>query len=252
MKVDWQPLRDMLAQCAAADLPVPLWWRDDDAIAPGPALDRLEALSKALDLPVHIAVIPGLAQPALAQRVATSDHLIALVHGWKHENHAPPDQKKSEFGLPRAAAAFEAEQAMERMKALFGPDVLPVFVPPWNRIDPTLITGLAACGYKALSSFTPRKARFAAQGLVQVNCHLDPIDWHGGRGLVAPDLLVRRTVDHLKDRLTGRADRDEPLGYLTHHLVHSDELWDFTAEFLGEMLRGGAYAQPLAPLLEKT
>ena len=69
-----------------------------------------------------------------------------------------------------------------------------------------------------------------------MNTHLDPIDWRGTRGLVAPDQLVARTVDLLRDRRLARADNAEPFGYLTHHLVHDDAIWDFTASLISRLL----------------
>ena len=66
MTVDWANLDAELAIWRAEGLHLPIWWRDDDAIAPTPALDRLAALAEDLSLPVHIAVIPKHAEPALA------------------------------------------------------------------------------------------------------------------------------------------------------------------------------------------
>ena len=75
-------------------------------------------------------------------------------------------------------------------------------------------------------------------GLVQINTHIDPIFWRGTRGLVPPDTLVAQTVSLLRDRRQGRADRDEPLGYLTHHLVHDADIWEFSRQFLTELGNG--------------
>ncbi|GIT87619.1 hypothetical protein ROBYS_26350 [Roseobacter sp. OBYS 0001] len=49
----------------------------------------------------------------------------------------------------------------------------------------------------------------------------------------------------------GQSDASEPLGYLTHHLVHTADVWDFTQQFVSELLDAGALPQPIAPLLEK-
>ena len=43
----WQDLRDELDRWAEAGRTATLWWRDDDAVMPGPLLDRLaERLSE--------------------------------------------------------------------------------------------------------------------------------------------------------------------------------------------------------------
>jgi hypothetical protein len=126
------------------------------------------------------------------------------------------------------------------MEALLGARLVKMFVPPWNRISPALIPELVALGYTALSTYTPRKQRATAPGLVQINTHIDPIFWRGGGGLVAADELISGITETLKDRRAGRTDATEPLGFLTHHLVHDVDIWDFTERCLGTLLEGGA------------
>lgn len=250
LKPDWTPLCAVLSQYRRSGTDLPLWWRDDDAVAPSGELQHLAKLSAKLKLPVHVAVVPDRAQSELADFMATTPQLVPIVHGWRHENHAAPDAKKSEFGTPRTTATTEITDALTRMRALFQARVLPIFVPPWNRIDASYSTALIAAGYRGLSTFTPRPARLAAPGLVQINCHIDPIDWHDTRGLKDPDTVIAETVSNLTQRLQGEADASEPFGYLTHHLVHTPDLWAFTERYLDELLSGGARPQPLAPLLE--
>lgn len=237
MKVDWGPLRAELALWRAERLSLGLWWRDDDATAPSVALDRLLALGAALGLPPHLAVIPQAAEPVLAQHLGRE--AVALVHGWAHQNHAPEGAKKAEFGHPRDEALQEAQKALARMTALFGASLLPMFVPPWNRIAPDITAGLSHLGYTALSTYTPRGAREVA-GLVQINTHVDPIHWKAGGGLLAPETVVNSALATLIARRKGAQDTAEPLGFLTHHLVHDEEIWTFTRMFLSEMLDAGA------------
>src|SRR6187455_1473895 len=88
----------------AEGLELPIWWRDDDAIVPTEALDRLLALAEKFEAPLHLAVIPEPATPRLAERLSTVSTAFVLTHGWRHQNHAPPDKKKAEFGSHRPAA----------------------------------------------------------------------------------------------------------------------------------------------------
>lgn len=250
MTIDWTPLRRVLRDYRATHGDLPLWWRDDDAIAPTHALDRLDRLSVALGVPVHVAVIPDLAHATLAGRLAATDQLVPLAHGWRHHNTAPPGARKAEFGAQHPAAPAQIAAAMERMQRLFQDRFLPVFVPPWNRMDAGYAPALTAAGFRGLSMFTPRPARHAAPGLVRINTHVDPIDWRGTRDLKDADQIIAETVANLTQRLRGETDMSEPFGYLTHHLVHTPALWDFTERYLGELRAGGAVAQPLAPLLE--
>lgn len=240
MSLDWQPLQHELQHWQDARLTLPLWWRDDDAIAVTPQLEILTALSGELGLSVHLAVIPRDAEVTLAEYVSDHPALVPVVHGWAHQNHAPIGEKKSEFRLHRPIEAItaDAESGMSRLQNLFGDQVRPIFVPPWNRIDPEVTVQLPKLGYRILSTATPRESPQAAPDIEQVNTHLDPIDWRGTRGLVEPEKLIEQTVQLLQDRRKGRADNAEAFGVLTHHLVHDHEIWTFTKELLHRLLDG--------------
>lgn len=250
MNPDWTALDSELDRWVAAGLRLPLWWRDDDAATQTAALDRLIELAGDLDLAVHLAVIPAKADDRLAATVARDNCLIPVMHGWAHRNRAPEGAKKAEFGAhrPAAEALDEAAQGLARLTDLFGACLVPLFVPPWNRIAPEVVQGLPGLGFAALSTFTPRTAPEAAPGLARVNTHLDPIDWKAGRGLVPPEALIAQVAGQLADRRTGRADNAEPYGILTHHLVHDDAIWTFTEALLRRLLAGPALLWTAAPM----
>ncbi|MEX0368724.1 MAG: polysaccharide deacetylase family protein [Ruegeria sp.] len=239
MKIDWSPLRTALAACRRDGVSVPLWWRDDDAVDHTPALDRLLNLSARLGLPVHLAIIPAHAAPALAKLVAGSN-MIPVVHGWAHTDHSAPDEKKNEFQTGRPGMADDSARALTRMTDLFGDHLCPMFVPPWNRVSDALVQNLPDQGYTALSTYGPRKVQDPAPGLVAINTHVDPIWWKGTRDLVSPEALVSLAAAHLTARRIGDEDAAEPFGLLTHHLVHTPAIWSFTSDFVSEMLAGGA------------
>lgn len=250
---DWSPLNKELAIWRAERLDLPIWWRDDDAIAPGAALDQLAALAARLDLPVHLAVIPQGATQALADQCRADPLLPVLVHGWAHRSHAPQDEKKAEFGAHRPVPEMvqQAAQGLSRLRGLFGPALLPVFVPPWNRIAEPVLPGLADHGFQALSTFKPRHRAEAAPGLAQINTHLDPIDWRGTRSLADPQRLVDQLTRDLIARRIGQTDPHEPYGVLTHHLVHDSAIWEFTAAVLTCLLQGGARPIHLGQMLSE-
>ncbi|MEL7133213.1 MAG: polysaccharide deacetylase family protein [Pseudomonadota bacterium] len=239
MRIDWSPLRTELAAHRRTRMELHLWWRDDDATKPTPALDQLADLSRKIDVPVHLAIIPAHATDPLAAQV-DGTQLIPLVHGWTHHDHSEEGEKKNEFFSLRPSRSDDVAQAMSRMRALFGAALRPMFVPPWNRIDPDLLPTLSAEGYTALSTFGARDTDMPAPGLRQINTHVDPIWWKGTRDLVDPDQLITQTVSYLQARRRGEADASEPLGLLTHHLVHTPAIWAFSEIFLHEMLSGGA------------
>lgn len=240
MTPDWSPLTTELDRWRADGLTLPLWWRDDDAIAPTSALDRLIDMSTRLDLPVHLAIIPAHAEPSLAQVVNDAPHLIPVTHGWSHHSHAPATEKKAEFGAhrPLEHVVNDARQGRAQMRALFGADAGHMFVPPWNRIAPTVMCALPALGFAALSTFTPRTKASPAPGLTQINTHLDPINWKSGKTLIDPSTLIEQITHQLADRRRGDADATEPYGILTHHLVHDADIWSFTEQLLTHLLAG--------------
>lgn len=189
------------------------WLRDDDAVDPTPALDRLLALR----LPVTIAAIPAHTGAALADRLAGCAQATVVVHGWSHANHAHLGEKAQELGPHRPVAQVTAELAQGRahLAALHGARFAPMLVPPWNRIAPQVVDALPALGFAALSVFGP--ARPAP--LPMVNCQVDLIDWRGSRGGRDAGVLEAEVIAALQ---TG-----DPVGILSHHLVHDAAAWGF-------------------------
>lgn len=225
----WSALDAALDRAARRHGRVELWWRDDDAVAATPALDRLLALSARLGLPVALAVIPALAGQDLVVRLADEPLATVLVHGHAHRDHAPPGARKQELGhRPPGDVATELSASLARIAALFGARALPVLVPPWNRIDRDLVPLLPSLGFAGLSC-AGRRQPTATPGLVVANTHLDPVAWRRGRGLAdEAALLVALAAD--LDAMA--ADGPEPIGLLTHHLVHDPWVWDFVERFL--------------------
>ncbi|MEQ6249920.1 polysaccharide deacetylase family protein [Sulfitobacter sp. HNIBRBA3233] len=244
---EWGPLRQETRIWQSEGLRLPLWWRDDDAVSASAPLERLVGLSEEVALPVYLAVIPDLAEPSLVDAVAASGGALRpVVHGWRHENHAPAGSKKAEFGQPRATARDEICEGYARLSHLFGPALNAMFVPPWNRIDDSHLPGLVAAGHRVISVFGPRKRGQAVDGLRYVNTHLDPVDWRGTRSLVPAETLIAGLVADLRARRAGHVDGNEPYGLLTHHLVHDAPVWDFTRACLTELL--SSVADPADPM----
>lgn len=211
-------LRAAFDAAARAGQPRAVWWRDDDAVRRGPRLDRLARLAGQAGAPLALAVIPVQAEPALGAFCAANG-IVMLQHGFAHRNHQRAG-KAAELGDARPVATILAEclAARERLR---GPAFLPVMVPPWNRMREDLAPALAASGWCGLSRFG---ASPTADPLRRVDVHLDPIDWHGGRDLLAADELTRRTAVALAAA--------GPLGLLTHHAVHTPATEAFVEAFV--------------------
>lgn len=212
-------LLEALDARAGSGQPTLLWWRDDDAVEPSPQLDRLLRLSQSRGIPATLAVIPEPTGAALAERLNGLDGITVAVHGWSHRNHASAGEKKQELGAHRPAGVVLAEIAkgFARLRGLYGTRLVPVLVPPWNRIAPGVVSGLAGLGFEALSTFGPPEPA----PLAVINTHVDLIDWHGTRG-------GRASADLLSDLVhaLGRPDSGA-IGLLSHHLVHDTQAWSF-------------------------
>ena len=84
----------------------------------------------------------------------------------------------------------------------------------------------------------PRPPRAQARldtRIVEVNCHVDPVDWKAGAVFRGETRSLASLRAHLRARREGRADGGEPTGLLTHHLDHGPELWAFLERLLGRL-----------------
>ncbi|HEX5795304.1 MAG TPA: polysaccharide deacetylase family protein [Geminicoccaceae bacterium] len=226
----WREVEANLDAVAARGEAIRLWWRDDDAGRDHAALDRLLDLAARCDLPLALAVVPRWLEAPVQALIAASAQATVLQHGYAHANHAPPGASSIELGA-RTPAAIAAELSEGRAVLVdaFGATFLAVLVPPWNRLEPQLVERLRDCGFLGLSTFGRRPDREAAPGLIQVNTHLDPIDWRGGRLFVG--------VAAALDRLVAALDPDEPIGILSHHLALDEPGWEFLERLLEFLAR---------------
>ncbi len=228
---NWQAFDEEIARWRDLGRPAELWWRDDDAVDSGAALERLLAIRRETQVPLALAVVPAAATDALAERLAEEPGVDVLQHGYAHSNHASSSDKKIELGAHRPAMLVLGELgtgwlAIER---LFGARALPVLVPPWNRIAPALVPTLPEIGFIGLSTFGGRRRAEPVRGLLQINAHLDLIDWKGHRGFVGEEAALAALVRALAAARTS----GEPVGVLSHHLAMDERGWDFLRSLMG-------------------
>ncbi len=233
----WSGLERELDAWAGAGAAATFWWRDDDASAPGDALDRLLRMTG--EMPLALAVIPAAAIPALGERLRATG-VAVLQHGYAHANHAAAGEKKNELGphRPIDMVLSELDTGRRHLASLFGERALPILVPPWNRIGSSVRGRLAGIGFAGLSQYKAR-ASPRVDGLSLVNTHVDIIDWRR-RSFAGEDAALALAVGHLSARRSRAADAGEPTGLLTHHGAHDAPAWDFLARFIDRLARHGA------------
>jgi predicted glycosyltransferase len=230
----WRRLGEALDEIAQTGTSLPVWWRDDDVVAPSPALDRLLGLSERFNAPLALATIPLLATQKLAERLVHESRVDIIVHGLAHRNHSPPGELSSELGigqplLDRMAALYGAH---ERLRRLFGSKVVPMLAPPWNRIGDDLAERLGEMGFVGLSTFKRRRSREVATGVLQVNTHIDPVFWRGHGGLRDEAAMLDDLAALARETASRPPEEREPIGLLTHHLEHDPWVWRFVEELL--------------------
>lgn len=210
------PLEAALDDAAA---PVSFWWRDDDAGRAHPRLDQLLALSRGQNAPLALAVVPAWLEERVVAAVLACPQATVLQHGWAHESHARPGERKVELGgaadpgeLPVLLAEGRA-----RLAAAFGERFLPVMVPPWNRMAAEVCACLRGIGLAGVSLWRGTVIEPFPPGLRRIDTHLDLVDWRAGR--------VARPAGALAAELAGqvRSGVQGPLGILSHHLVMDEE-----------------------------
>ena len=231
----WDGLTAELDDWDKAGMIAEFWWRDDDAVEPTPALDRLLDLRKSLDVPLAIAAIPATATKALGEVLAGEDGIAVLQHGYAHRNHRATDAKKAELCNDRELwdIAREIADGRSRMGEVFGDgNWLNVMAPPWNRIDDSVTALLPGLGYYGLTHWNARASEECAPGLRNVNAHIDIIDWPGTRAYAGDTAVLDAAIGHLSAKRIGQADAGEATGLLTHHLAHEGGCWGFIETFV--------------------
>lgn len=217
-----------------AERKLALWWRDDDARNPTPALSRLLELSKRHNAPLALATVPDGDPDAVAAALGPLNCL--LQHGVTHADRSGGRSPPFEFGPedPVVGVADTIETGAARL-ALTGRFVR-LFVPPWNRINPNLTAALAQTGFVGVSGF----GEFCQPGeVVRLDTHIDLLRWKGGARFRGAWRILMRLRRMAKERRLAEA-WDEPIGFLTHHLDHDEASWRFLDSFLGEIGRRNA------------
>jgi hypothetical protein len=237
------PLRRLLDDRGEGK-PVRFFFRDDDV---GWADDRLWALLDRFDrvgLPVDLAVIPAALTPQLSRLLAhrlsaSSGRLAVHQHGYTHDNHEPAG-RKHEFGPSRTPQQQHGDiwRGRELLAEAFGPYVVPIFTPPWNRCTPATGRALLDLGVRVLSC-DDTAPPLDLPGLAELPVRVDWFAHHKG---------VRHPRAALGTLLAETAAAGHPVGVMLHHELMADEELADLAELL-ELVAGHPAAVG-SPMLE--
>jgi hypothetical protein len=137
-------------------------------------------------------------------------------HGYAHVNHEP-EGRKCEFGPVRSRARqrLDIARGQQRLRALLGPSVRPIFTPPWNRCTPETAACLVDLGFVALSRDRSAGALGVA-GLAELPVSFDWFAKRKGSPL---------SRDERGDLLAQQIRTATPVGIMLHHApMDADDL----------------------------
>ena len=212
--------------------PVRIWIRDDDAGGMTSPLASLLNICRKAQVPVALAVIPAKLEPSLAVELRPYPFVTVMQHGFSHTSNAMPGRKKIELGGMLTADKVigllaDGRSVLEHRM----PDrLVPVLVPPWNRIDDDVIPQLTELGFCGLSTFADDQ-RGKPFGLVHINTHVDPIAWRDDRSFDTPAALIVKLTEAI------RTAAGAPIGMLTHHLDMGEAAFETLTMVVGALRR---------------
>lgn len=245
----WNDVSRELGRWADLGLRPRFWLRDDDACEMTSALARLRDVAQQYDINIGLAVIPGKVQQSLLDALAVSTRMFyPMCHGWMHTDYGPPGEPE-EFGSRRPFSALrsDATLAYRTFSDYFGENHV-IFVPPYNRIAAPLVRALPDIGFAAVSvwpgfyertllrldsrlPWMPAVKMPQRVAIPRLDVHVDVIDWKRGtaRDTIA---VAAQVVGQLRLRRRGFLPSDYPIGILTHHLVHDENIWTLCDDLL--------------------
>ena len=226
-EIELQSLKNELDEWSRTETMATIWWRDDDLHQPTAELDLILNTSEITSFKPLLGVIPLLCSQGLSASVKNFNLRIA-VHGLLHVNHNSHLDRKSEFGGARYIEdqKRDVKKAKDALTSLFGDSVLNCFIPPWNRISSELVSYLPDLGFSSISTFGDRKTEYPAPNLLQINTHVDLIDWKKSRKFIGGKSMTTQLTNCLRYKRSKELGHFEPIGLLSHHLKMNKKDWE--------------------------
>ena len=80
--------------------------------------------------------------------------------------------------------------------------------------------------------------------LTRIDAHIDPINWRGTRSAVELQKII--------NELTELMSSNDPIGLMTHHLVHDQAIWGLMTTLTARLKQSGATWTSAGDLLTRT
>lgn len=150
-------IRNAIKQGIADRGPVKLFFRADDIGVPSKNYSQMMALFLKYRIPLCLAVVPSWITrqrwEAMQDLVKKGGELFCWhMHGFRHTNHETKG-KKQEFGPARPPGKLfdDLSKGHDRLAAIMGHRLTPVFTPPWNRCTRETMVLLKKMGFQGIS-----------------------------------------------------------------------------------------------------
>jgi hypothetical protein len=195
------------------------WIRDDDLTNINSEIKQLLDFCGIFQIEIALAIIPKKMDSDLFFLCKDYPFVKIWQHGLEHSNRACKAQKKSEFPVFDPHQYKDILLQKKRMEDCFGDFFQPVFVPPWNRLDPSWSDPI-------LNHFS-HISGFGASDKDQFHhTNLDIIDWKIRH--IKPLEILMKEFSNLQKK------GESSIGILTHHWMHKEEGWKILSDFLVE------------------
>lgn len=227
IKQTWQQFIDELSNWKKTNTSPIFWIRDDDITEENENIFKLINLCISNDTPLYLAAIPKKIDRKLISKTINYSECYILQHGFSHQNHAPKKHKKSEFHSSRELNVMcsEIKKGYEILVGCCREKLLPVFVPPWNRMTDRLFPCLLKSGLQGYSS---KNTSFKVpENLIVRDAHLDIADWKNNCKFIGETTSINMLINQLQLIRTTQNTACTPICVLTHHKVMDKESFSF-------------------------
>ena len=233
--IAWRELGRELDLWAGGSGRATLWWRDDDAAAVTPALERL------LELQAEYARAAG-ARGHPGPAGARAGRAPCRLRGRRRPaaRLSPPQSRRPRARAPGSSAIIARSSRWPRTSRR-GSGVSPrrsarascrCWRRPGTGSRTAVVQRLPALGFVGLSTFGARDRRRTGAGPGPGQRSLRSDQMEAGRPLCRHRAGARRPDRPSAGAPLGTADPGEPTGFVTHHLALDAPAWGFVAELL--------------------